>query len=278
VSEIPAEYREAAQARVQALIVKASAPTWFGAWTLFRKEILRFWGIARQTIISPIVTTMLYFVVFGYSLGDRLREIDGIPYIDFLVPGLVLLAMVTNAYINSAFSLFIAKVHGTLIDILVTPLSYLQLLSAFVAAAIVRAMLIGGIIWGVSMAMGANAIHNVPLTILFMLLVSTAFGLLGIVVAILSTDFDHINFLPSFLITPLTFLGGVFYSIEMLPQPWDTVSRLNPVLYMVNGLRYGMTGVSDVPWWHGIIVLTVMILVVGSLALHLLKTGKRLRE
>lgn len=278
MSEASQQAKQAAHRKIEALVEKAKQPTWFGSWTLFRKEILRFWGIAGQTIVSPIVTTMLYFLVFGYSLGDRLREIDGIPYIDFLVPGLVLLAMVTNAYINSAFSLFIAKVHGTIVDILVTPLSYLQLLTAYVAAAMVRSVLIGSIIWGVAMAMGADSLYNVPLTLLFMLLVSMAFGLLGVVVAIVATDFDHINFLPSFLITPLTFLGGVFYSIQMLPEPWDTVSKFNPVLYMVNGLRYGMTGVSDVPWWHGVLVLGAMIALFGGIALHLLKTGSRLRE
>lgn len=278
MSVVPAEVRAAAEERVKTLLAEAQAPTWYGAWTLFRKEIKRFLGIAGQTIVSPIITTMLYFLVFGYSLGDRLRTIDGIAYVDFLVPGLVLLAMVTNAYINSAFSLFIAKVHGTIVDILVTPLSYLQLLTAYVAAAIVRAMVIGGIIWGVAIAMGADELYNVPLAIAFMLLVSTAFGLLGVVVAILATDFDHINFLPSFLITPLTFLGGVFYSIDMLPEPWSWVSKLNPVLYMVNGLRYSMTGVSDVPWWHGLIVLGAMSFIFGGIALHLLATGKRLRE
>lgn len=278
MSQLDAEVQAAAERRVEQLLIEARRPTWFGAWTLFRKEILRFWGIAAQTVVSPVITTMLYFLVFGYSLGDRLQTIQGVPYVDFLVPGLVLLAMVSNAFINSAFSLFIGKVHGTLVDILVTPLSYLQLLAAYTAAAMVRAMLIGGIIWGVAMAMGAEALHNVPMTIAFMLMVSMAFGLLGVVVAILASDFDHINFLPSFLITPLTFLGGVFYSIEMLPAPWDTVSKFNPVLYMVNGLRYGMTGVSDVPWWHGVVVLAGMIALFGGIALHLLRTGKRLRE
>ncbi len=278
MSSVPPEVRAAAKAKLEGLLRDTESPTWFGAWTLFRKEILRFWGIAGQTIVSPILTTMLYFLVFGYSLGDRLQTIRGIPYVDFLVPGLVLLAMVTNAYINSAFSLFIAKVHGTIVDILVTPLSYLQLLVAYIGASIVRAMLIGGLIWGVSMAMGANGLHSPLIALLFMLLVSIAFGLLGIVVAIVSTDFDHINFLPSFLITPLTFLGGVFYSIEMLPAPWDTVSKFNPVLYMVNGIRYGMTGVSDVPWWHGLVVLGAMIALFGGLALHLMRTGAKLRE
>lgn len=134
----PRESAEAVVRRAQELIEVAENATWFGAWTLFKKELMRFWSIAGQTIVSPVVTTMLYFLVFGYSLGDRLREVQGVPYVDFLVPGLVMLAVVSNAFINSAFSLFIAKIHGTIVDILVTPLSYLQLLFGYVGASIVQ--------------------------------------------------------------------------------------------------------------------------------------------
>lgn len=249
-----------------------------GAWTLFYKEILRFWTIAGQTVISPVITTMLYFLVFGYSLGDRLQEIRGVPYVDFLVPGLVMLALITNSYINSAFSLFITKVHGTIVDLLVTPLTYVQFLGAYVAAAVVRAMLIGSIIWIVAWLMGASPFHSVPVALMFMVLTAMAFAFIGVVVAILGEDFDHINLLPNFLITPLTFLGGVFYSIEMLPAPWDTVSLFNPVLYMVNGVRYGMVGVSDVPVWKGAVMLLVLNAIFGGVALWLLKTGKKLRD
>lgn len=276
--DVPDGAAEAAVDRVNELIDEAESATWFGAWTLFKKELMRFWSIAGQTIVSPVVTTMLYFLVFGYSLGDRLREVQGVPYVDFLVPGLVMLAVVSNAFINSAFSLFIAKIHGTIVDILVTPLSYLQLLFGYVAASIVRALLIGSTIWIVAMLMGASAWHNVPLALLFIILTALTFALLGVVIAILATDFDHINLLPNFLITPLTFLGGVFYSIEMLPGPWDTVSKFNPVLYMVNGIRYAMVGVADVPYWHGLIVLGSLIALFGTAALWLLKTGYRLRE
>lgn len=246
--------------------------------TLFKKEIMRFANIAGQTVVSPVVTTMLYFLVFGYSLGDRLKEIDGIPYVDFLVPGLVLLALVNNAFINSAFSLFISKIHGTLVDILVTPLSYSQLIFGYTAASVVRAVLIGGIIWGVAIVMGASVARNPLAMIVYMSAVSLAFALLGLVIAILASDFDHINLLPNFLITPLTFLGGVFYSIEMLPEPWDDVSRFNPILYMVNGLRHSMTGVSDVDPIGGWLVVGAMVAICGGLALWLFRSGKRLRE
>jgi ABC-2 type transport system permease protein len=274
----PEAAEAAARRRIAELSAVASERQLTGAVTLFYKEILRFAKIAGQTVVSPVITTMLYFLVFGYSLGDRLQTIQGVPYVDFLVPGLVMLALISNAYINSAFSLFISKIHGTIVDLLVTPLSYTQFLTAFVAAAVVRAMLIGGIIWVVAMLMGASAWHNVPIALLFMVLTALAFAFIGVVIAILGEDFDHINLLPNFLITPLTFLGGVFYSIEMLPEPWDTVSLFNPVLYMVNGVRYGMVGVTDVPVWQGLLLLTVMNLIFGGAALWLLKTGRKLRE
>lgn len=278
VPELPPEAVEAAARHLEVTLKHARAPTWFGAWTLFKKEILRFWNIAGQTIISPIVTTMLYFLVFGYSLGDRLQEVQGVPYIDFLVPGLVMLAMITNGYINNAFSLFIQKIQGTIVDLLVTPLSHAQLLLAYIGAGVVRAMLVGGIIWVVSIIMGANATHNIPVTLAIMLLTGTCFGLLGIIVAILAEEFDHINFFPSFLLTPLTFLGGVFYSIEMLPEPWRTVSLFNPVLYMINGLRYGMAGVSDVPLWQGFALLGGLCAAFFAIAFWLLRSGRKLRE
>ncbi|RAL22784.1 ABC transporter [Lujinxingia litoralis] len=276
--ETRAKAREAALAKIARSREVAREKQYLGVWTLFYKEILRFWTIAGQTVISPVITTMLYFLVFGYSLGDRLQEIQGVPYMDFLVPGLVMLALITNAYINSAFSLFITKVHGTIVDLLVTPLTYVQFLSAYVAAAVVRAMLIGTIIWLVAWLMGASPFYSVPIALAFMMLTSTAFAFGGVVVAILAEDFDHINLFPSFLITPLTFLGGVFYSIGMLPDFWRSVSLFNPVLYMVNGVRYGMVGVSDVPLWQGALLLVGLNVLFGALALWLLKTGKKLRD
>jgi ABC-2 type transport system permease protein len=284
----PEGAERAARERIPELAEVAENQGWFGAWMLFRKEIKRFWSIAGQTVISPVVTTMLYFLVFGYSLGDRLQEVQGIPYVDFLVPGLVMLSLINNAFINSAFSFFINKIHGTLVDILVTPLTHVQLMFGYTAASIVRAVLIGGIIWAVAVAMGADqviatmtgpdALVHVAITLSFMVLTALAFAFIGLDIAIVAEDFDHINLLPNFLITPLTFLGGVFYSIEMLPEPWDLVSRFNPILYMVNGLRYGMTGVSDVPVWQGYLVVISLNLFFGAIAWWLLASGKKIRE
>jgi ABC-2 type transport system permease protein len=282
------EAAEAARKRIPDVVDEARSLGQYGAWTLFVKEIKRFWNIAGQTVISPVLTTMLYFLVFGYSLGDRLREVQGIPYVDFLVPGLVMLSLINNSFVNASFSFFINKIHGTIVDLLVAPLSSAQIVFGFTAASVVRAMMIGGIIWGISLLMGAEAIlanttssgglAAIGITVLFMFGTALAFAFLGLSIAILAEDFDHINLLPNFLITPLTFLGGVFYSIEMLPEPWGFVSRFNPILYMVNGLRYGMTGYSDVPLWHGFAVVGSMLIIFGGSAFWLLESGKKIRE
>ncbi|MFW5965876.1 MAG: ABC transporter permease [Persicimonas sp.] len=284
----PEGAERAARERIEELAQVAEAQGFYGAWMLFKKEMKRFWNIAGQTVVSPVVTTMLYFLVFGYSLGDRLEEIQGVPYVDFLVPGLVMLALINNAFINSAFSFFINKIHGTLVDILVTPLTHAQLMFGYTAASIVRAVMIGAIIWAIAVAMGAEqviamlggaeGVVNLGITLSFMVLTALAFAFLGLDIAIVAEDFDHINLLPNFLITPLAFLGGVFYSIEMLPAPWDLVSKFNPILYMVNGLRYGMTGVSDVPLSHGYAVVISLNLLFGTIAWWLLSTGKKIRE
>jgi ABC-2 type transport system permease protein len=247
---------------------------WFGTYVLFRKEMHRFLSIAGQTVLSPVVTTMLWYLVFGYSLGDRLDVIRGIPYTDFLVPGLVMMAIITNAFLNSGFSFFIGKVHGTVVDLLVSPLRPWQIIIAYCGASVIRALMVGCVIWAVAGAMGAGTLAHPLWTVLFMFATSLAFALMGLLVGVLASDFDHINFIPSFLLLPLTFLGGVFYSITMLPQPWGHISLYNPIVYMVNGLRYGMTGITDVPVLPGLGIVLGSVLL-GWLAVQwLLATGR----
>lgn len=246
----------------------------FGTWTLFRKEMHRFLSIAGQTVLSPVLTTMLWYLVFGYSLGDRLDVIRGIPYTDFLVPGLVMMATITNAFLNCGFSFFIGKVHGTVVDLLVSPLKPYQITLAYTMAGVVRAMMVGGVIWAVAAFMGAGTMHNVGITLLFLFGTSFAFALLGLATGIIAQDFDHVNFIPAFLLIPLTFLGGVFYSINLLPPPWNYVSLGNPIVYMVNGLRYGMTGVSDVPVLPGLLIVALTVLLGLLLVSWILRTGR----
>ncbi len=250
----------------------------YGTWTLFRKEFDRFFKIGLQTVISPALTTLLWFLVFGYSLGDRLQEIKGIPYVDFLVPGLVMMAVIMNSFMNSGFSFFISKIHGVVTDLLVTPLSPLQIIIGYISASLVRGLAVGAMIWITAELMGASTLYNIGFTLAFLVLTSLGFSLLGLVTGILARDFDHVNFIPNFLILPLTFLGGVFYSVDLLPAPWEQVSHFNPILYMVNGLRFGMTGVSDVAIAPALLIATLPTLFCGALAYWILASGKKIRE
>ncbi len=195
----------------------------YGFWTLFTKEVRRFLRVPGQTLLSPIVTTILYFVVFGWSLGGRLREIEGVPYARFIVPGLVALGVVTNAYSNTASSLFVMKLQGTVVDLLVSPLGYGEILWAFVAAAVLRGLVVGGVMWGVAGIFEGYGVAHPAVALGVVLLAAILFAALGLVTAIWASTFEQVNFIPTFFITPLTFLGGVFYSVDMLP------ARLPPV-------------------------------------------------
>ncbi len=251
---------------------------WYNAWILFRREIKRFMVILGQTVMSPVITTMLYFLVFGFSLGSRLDQMGGVSYMDFLTPGLIMMSLISNSYINSAFSFFLTKVHGSVVDILVSPLSNIQIMAAYTAASLVRGLLTSFIIWGIAAAFGAGTVFDPVLTIAFMVVVSCSFSLFGLATAVVAKEFEHVNFVPNFVVVPFTFLGGVFYSVELLPGAWSTVARCNPFLYMVNGIRYGMTGVSDVSIGACFAVSGVSLLMAAGLAWGLLKSGKNLRS
>lgn len=214
--------------------------------TLFIKEVRRFSKVWMQTVFSPLVTTSLYFLVFGVALGSRLREVDGVPYIEFVVPGLMMLSMINNAFLNTASSLFQSKINGTLVDLLVAPIGAAEMLTAYVGAAVLRAGIVGVLVYLVAVAFTGFHVAHLGWTLFFAVVVSAAFAVLGLLTAVWAEKFDQLSVVPNFVLTPLTFLGGVFYSVQMLPPPWDTVSRCNPILYMVNGLRYGLLGISDV--------------------------------
>ena len=250
----------------------------YGTYGLFRREIARFIRILWGSVLSPVLTTVLWFLVFGYSLGDRLKEIEGIPYVDFLVPGLIIMSVVMNAFMNSGFSFLLNKIHGTLSDLLASPLSPLQITVAYIAAAAARGLFIGVTIWAVATVMGADTLANPVLTLSMIILAAAGFGALGLCVGILAKDFEQVNLVPNFIILPLTFLGGVFYSINMLPDPWGTVALFNPLLYLVSELRFAMTGYADVPAGSGFIGGIVFLLFGASLAYTLLKTGFRVSD
>ncbi len=248
-----------------------------GLRTLFAKEVRRFLRVPGQTLLSPLVTTTLYFLVFGWSLGSRLKEVEGIPYARFIVPGLVTLGVVSNAYLNSASSLFVMKLQGTVVDILVSPLSYGEVLSAFLAAAAVRGLMVGVLMWLVAGVFTGFALAHAFHALLLLVLVAVAFAALGFMTAVWAGSFEQVNFFPTFVITPLTFLGGVFYSASMLPPGLRLFTMVNPVFYMVDGVRFGMLGLSDAPPAAGLAIL--LVLCGGSVAgaYAMLRSGYKLR-
>lgn len=246
--------------------------------TLFVKETRRFLKVPGQTLAQPVVTTALYFLVFGYALGGRVRELDGIPYVRFIVPGLVMLGVIQNAFLNTASSMFIMKVQGTIVDLLVAPLSTADILVAFVLAGVVRGITVGALTWVVAGIFTGFSIAHVGWMAVFAVLVGATFALLGLMVAIWSDKFEQLNLVPTFIITPLTFLGGVFYSAKMLPEPWSTITRANPVLYMVEGLRYGLLGIATSDPWVGLGVTALLATVSCTIVVWMLETGYKLRS
>lgn len=250
----------------------------YGMQTLFTKEVRRFLRVPGQTVVSPIITTTLYFLVFGYSLGAQLATVHDVPYARFITPGLVMLGVISNSFLNTSSSLFMMKVQGTVIDLLLAPLSYLEVLVAFVGAAIVRGVLVGLTMWLVAAIFTTFDVAHPLWAAGFLLLVATFFGAAGLLVAIWAEKFEQINLVPTFLITPLTFLGGVFFSVERLPEPFRSMALANPVLYMVEGLRFGMLGASDISPWLGLGMLGLFNAAALVVAYRWLRSGYRLRS
>lgn len=249
-----------------------------GFRTLLFKEIRRFLRVPGQTVAQPVVMTSLYFLVFGFALGGRVRELDGVPYSQFIVPGLIMLSLIQNAFLNTASSMFVMKIQGTIVDLLVAPLSSSEILIAFMLGGIARGLLVGGIVWLVSgIFVGFTLAHPLWM-IAFALLVSATFSLFGLIVAIWSEKFEQLNIVPTFILTPLTFLGGVFYSVSMLPAPWSTITRMNPILYMVEGLRYGLLGVHTVSPYIGLGMCGGLCLACYAICYWMLASGYRLRK
>jgi ABC-2 type transport system permease protein len=248
-----------------------------GLRTLLVKEVRRFLRVPGQTVLSPLISTALYFVVFGYSLGGRLREVHGVPYVVFIVPGLVFLGIANNSFLNTSSSIFITKIQGTIVDLLVAPLRPAELLAAFAAGGMVRGLLVGLLTWAVAaLFTGLHLAHPLA-TASFLLLVSYVFSMLGLLAALWAEKFEQINFFPTFVMLPLTFLGGVFYSVTALAEPWRSISLFNPMVYMVEGLRYGMLGTRELPVTFGGAILSSLAVVTTALTFVALRAGYKLK-
>lgn len=248
-----------------------------GVRTLFVKELLRFWKVAVQTVAAPVLTSLLYLVIFGHALEGRVQVYDGVPYTSFLVPGLIMMSVLQNAFANSSSSLIQSKLTGNIVFILLAPISALEIFIAYVAAAVARGLAVGAgvlafTVWFVELRLAA------PLWVLaFVFLAAALAGALGLVAGVCSEKIDQLAAFQNFAILPLTFLSGVFYSIHSLPGFWQHLSHANPFFYMVDGFRYGFFGVSDFPPAASLAVVTASLAAVSALGLALLKSGYRLR-
>jgi ABC-2 type transport system permease protein len=251
---------------------------WLGLKTLLVKEVRRFLRVPGQTVLSPLISTSLYFVVFGVSLGGRMEQVTGHPYLPFIVPGLVFLGMANNAFLNSSSSLFIMKIQGTVVDLLVAPLGAGEILLGFVGGAMVRGLIVGLLTWAVALLFTPLQLVHPFATLGFLVGTAYVFSVLGLIAAVWAEKFEQINFFPTFVMLPLTFLGGVFYSVKQLPEPWHTVSLFNPMVYMVEGLRYGMLGSSVFPPLLGGTLLTLLALVATAVTYTLLARGYKLKQ
>jgi ABC-2 type transport system permease protein len=249
-----------------------------GFRTLLYKELLRFWKVGFQTVAAPVLTTLLYLVVFAQVLGERVTVYGKLPYAAFLVPGLVMMAVLQNAFANSSSSLIQSKVTGNIVFVLLPPLSHLEFFGAYVLAAVVRGLVVGGGVLVATLPFVALPLAHPGWAMLFALGGSAVLGAMGVLAGIWSEKFDQLAAFQSFVIVPFTFLAGVFYSIHSLPELWQAVSHLNPFFYMIDGFRYGFFGVSDTPPGVSIAVVAAFFAVLTAVTLALLKSGWRLRQ
>ncbi len=245
--------------------------------TIVRKEVSRFLRIWPQTLLPSVITTTLYYVVFGKFIGSQIHPVGDYTYIQFIVPGLVMMAVITNAFGNVVSSFFGAKFQKQIEELLVSPITPFLVVAGFVTGGVLRGLLTGILVLLVSLFFTSLTIHSIPLVLAFIFLTALLFSLAGLLNAIYAKKFDGTTIIPTFVLTPLTYLGGVFYSISMLPPVWQSVSMWNPILYMVNGFRYGFLGVSDVSIGTSLALLTSLSIVLFAITMHLFKIGRGLR-
>jgi ABC-2 type transport system permease protein len=246
--------------------------------TICRKEINRFTRIWTQTLLPPVITTTLYFVIFGKFIGSQVRSINGISYITFIVPGLVMMTVITNSFSNVVSSFFGSKFQRNIEELLVSPTPNWVIVSGFAAGGTLRGILVGLMVIGVSVFFTRPPIYSLPIIFLFMVLTALLFALGGLLNGIFARKFDDVSIVPTFVLTPLTYLGGIFYSIKDLPQFWQNVSKLNPILYMIDGFRYGFFGFSDVNIYPSLGMLIVFIILIGGIDMYCLNKGIGLRN
>ncbi len=249
-----------------------------GLWTLYEKEMQRMFRVPLQTIISPVITTALYFIVFGSAIGSRIPEIGGVPYEQFIVPGLIMMSLLTSSVSAASAGIYFPKFMGTLYELLSAPLSYLEITLGYVLSAVSRALLVSVIIYLVALLFTPLPVTHPLAALGFAFLTSLAFSLFGFLIGIWSDTFEKLNIFPMLIITPLSFLGGVFYSIDILPPFWKTVSLINPVVYMISGLRWSFFGNADISPLISFSLILAFLLLCSLALIYIFKTGYKLKN
>lgn len=250
---------------------------WVALKTIWRKEITRFMRIWIQTLIPPVITMSLYFIIFGNLIGNRIGEMGGVGYMQFIVPGLIMMSVITNSYANVSSSFFGEKFQKSIEELLVAPVPTHVIIAGFVGGGVARGVLVGILVTLVSLFFVPLQIHSWFMIIATLLMTSILFSLAGLLNALFAKSFDDISIIPTFVLTPLTYLGGVFYSLTLLPAFWQAVSKLNPIVYMISGFRYGFLGISDVSLTTTLGVLSLFIAVFYLLTWRLIEKGRGLR-
>jgi len=247
-------------------------------YTIVRKEVLRILRIWIQTIVPPVITMTLYFIIFGNLIGRRVGEMGGFDYMEFMAPGLIMMSVITNSYGNVVSSFFAAKFQGHLQEMLVAPVKSWVIILGHVAGGIMRGLIVGGVVTVVALFFTELEVKHPFITISILILTATVFSLGGMINAIFARKFDDVSIIPSFVLGPLTYLGGVFYTTALLPDFWARVSALNPILYMVNGFRYGMLGVSDINIVTAYAIILVFVVAAFGACFYLISRGVGIRE
>jgi ABC-2 type transport system permease protein len=245
--------------------------------TIMLKEMRRFLRIWVQTILPPMITTALYFVIFGKMIGSQLAPIEGYSYMDYIVPGLIMMTVITNSYANVVSSFYGSKFQRYVEELLIAPIPHSLILLGFISGGVARGLIVGVMVTIVAAFFVDLQLHNLWVAVSVMVLTSILFALGGFINAVYAKSFDDISIIPTFVLTPLTYLGGIFYSVSMLPGFWQSISHVNPILYMINAFRYGMLGVSDISLATAYSVIVVFIVGLYSYSLWLLKRGVGLR-
>lgn len=247
-----------------------------GFFALVRQEAYRFWRLIRQTIFPPVLTTILYILIFGFSLGSRIQSIHGFPFILYIIPGLAAMGVMNGSFANCATSLYMAKFDRSLENILAAPLKPVEVVLAYLTGGIARGLVIGSLTLTVALLCFKQPLFNAVIVLFFFIAQSIIFGCWGIIAAIRAKTWDSLATIENFIITPLVYLGGVFYSVDLLPPIWQKLSHFNPIFYIVDGTRYGVLGVHDTSLWMACGFTTVVALILFSLCVTLFQVGYRL--